>query len=119
MDTFFKMSERGSSTSAELRAGLTTFLAMSYIIALNPQILQGAGVPFAATITSTCFGAGVMTIAMGLFANRPLALASGLGINSMIAIATISYCGGDWHAAMGVIFANNEEIGRASCRERV
>lgn len=110
MDTFFKMSERGSSTSVELRAGLTTFLAMSYIIALNPQILQGAGVPFAATITSTCFGAGIMTIAMGLFANRPLALASGLGINSMIAIATISYCGGDWHAAMGVIFVEGIAI---------
>ncbi len=104
MDKFFKTAERGSSVAQELRAGLTTFLAMSYIIALNPLILSDAGVPISATITSTCFGAGIMTILMGLFANRPLALASGLGINSMIVVATSAYCGGDWRAAMGVIF---------------
>lgn len=84
METFFKLKERGTSVAREARAGLTTFLAMSYIIALNPLILSAAGVPLTATITSTCFGAGIMTILMGLFANRPLALASGLGINSMI-----------------------------------
>lgn len=104
MEQFFKMGERGSSVGQEMRAGLTTFLAMSYIIALNPLILSSAGVPISATITSTCFGAGIMTILMGLFANRPLALASGLGINSMIAVATTTFCAGDWHAAMGVVF---------------
>lgn len=104
METFFKLKERGTSVAREARAGLTTFLAMSYIIALNPLILSAAGVPLTATITSTCFGAGIMTILMGLFANRPLALASGLGINSMIAVATTAYCAGDWHAAMAVIF---------------
>ena len=88
MDKFFKTAERGSSVAQELRAGLTTFLAMSYIIALNPLILSDAGVPISATIPSTCFGAGIMTILMGLFANRPLALASGLGINSMIVVAS-------------------------------
>ena len=104
MEKFFKMAERGSSAGQEMRAGLTTFLAMSYIIALNPLILFSAGVPISATITSTCFGAGVMTILMGIFANRPLALASGLGINSMIAVAATTVCAGDWHAAMGVVF---------------
>ncbi|WP_058270394.1 NCS2 family permease [Olsenella massiliensis] len=110
MEQLFKMSERGSSLSQEFRAGLTTFLAMSYIIALNPLILSSAGVPISATITSTCFGAGVMTILMGVFANRPIALASGLGINSMIVVATTSYCDGDWHAAMGVIFVEGVVI---------
>ena len=110
MDSFFKVSQRGSSTGQEVRAGLTTFLAMSYIIALNPLILSNAGVPISATITSTCFGAGIMTILMGIFANRPLALASGLGINSMIAVATTTLCNGDWHAAMGVIFVEGVVI---------
>ena len=110
MDKFFKITERGSSTAQELRAGLTTFLAMSYIIALNPLILSDAGVPISATITSTCFGAGIMTILMGVFANRPLALASGLGINSMIVVATSAYCGGDWHAAMAVILVEGVVI---------
>lgn len=110
MERFFKTAERGSSVAQELRAGLTTFLAMSYIIALNPLILSDAGVPLSATITSTCFGAGIMTIIMGLFANRPLALASGLGINSMIVVATASYCSGDWRAAMGVVFVEGVVI---------
>lgn len=110
MDSFFKISKRGSSTGQEVRAGLTTFLAMSYIIALNPLILSNAGVPISATITSTCLGAGIMTILMGVFANRPLALASGLGINSMIAVATTTFCNGDWHAAMGVIFVEGVVI---------
>lgn len=110
MDSFFNISKRGSSTGQEVRAGLTTFLAMSYIIALNPLILSNAGVPISATITSTCLGAGIMTILMGVFANRPLALASGLGINSMIAVATTTFCNGDWHAAMGVIFVEGVVI---------
>ncbi len=104
MEKLFKYGERGSSLGTELRAGLTTFLAMSYIIAVNPGILSAAGIPVSATITATCLGAGIMTLCMGLFANRPLACASGLGINSMIAVATLEQCNGDWHAAMGVVF---------------
>lgn len=104
MDTFFHMSERKSSVGQELRAGLTTFLAMAYIIAVNPAILQSAGIPLPALITSTCVGAGIMTILMGLIANRPLACASGLGVNAMIAGATATMTNGDWHATMAVVF---------------
>lgn len=110
LEKLFKYGERGSNVGPELRAGLTTFLAMSYIIAVNPGILSAAGIPIGATITATCFGAGIMTICMGLFANRPLACASGLGINSIIAVATLNQCGGDWHAAMGVIFVEGIAI---------
>lgn len=67
MGKFFKIQERGSSVGQELRAGLTTFLAMAYIIAVNPGILVVAGIPLSAAITATCIGAGVMTICMGLF----------------------------------------------------
>ncbi|MCL1798039.1 MAG: NCS2 family permease [Eggerthellaceae bacterium] len=104
MDKFFKISERGSSISTEVVGGLTTFLAMAYIIAVNPAILGAAGVPFNAALTATCFGAAIMTIAMGLFANRPIALASGMGINAVVAFALCLGVGVDWRVAMAVIF---------------
>lgn len=85
MDTFFKFSERGSNAATEVRAGLTTFLAMAYIIIVNPSILSAAGINPTAAVTATCLGAAVMTIAMGVFSNRPLACASGMGINSIVA----------------------------------
>jgi AGZA family xanthine/uracil permease-like MFS transporter len=103
MEKFFKMEERGSSTPQELRAGLVTFLAMAYIIAVNPSLLVEAGVPMNAAVTSTCIGAGIMTILMGLIANRPLACASGMGINAVVAFSLTAVAGGDWHSAMAVI----------------
>ena len=101
MDHFFKISERGSSVGTEVRAGLTTFLA--YIIAVNPSLLAAAGVPMTAAVTSTCFAAGIMTIFMGLFANRPLACASGMGINAVVAFSLTAVANGDWCVAMAVI----------------
>lgn len=103
MDHFFKISERGSSFGTEVRAGLTTFLAMAYIIAVNPSLLAAAGVPMTAAVTSTCFAAGIMTIFMGLFANRPLACASGMGINAVVAFSLTAVANGDWRVAMAVI----------------
>lgn len=104
MESFFKMGERGSSTGQEIRAGLTTFLAMAYIIAVNPGLMAGAGVPVSAAVTATCIGAGVMTILMGIFSNRPLACASGMGVNAVVAFTLTAVANGDWHAAMAVIF---------------
>lgn len=103
MEKFFKMEQRGSSTAQELRAGLTTFLAMAYIIAVNPTILSAAGIPVIAAVTSTCLGAGIMTICMGVFSNRPLACASGMGVNAVVAFSLTALTGGDWHASMAVI----------------
>lgn len=103
MDHFFKISERRSSFGTEVRAGLTTFLAMAYIIAVNPSLLAAAGVPMTAAVTSTCFAAGIMTIFMGLFANRPLACASGMGINAVVAFSLTAVANGDWRVAMAVI----------------
>ncbi|BDE95081.1 NCS2 family permease [Raoultibacter timonensis] len=104
MDKFFKISERGSTVSTEIIGGLTTFLAMSYIIAVNPAMMEAAGIPFNAGLTATCFGAAIMTVAMGLFANRPIALASGMGINAIVAYTLCLGLGVDWRVAMGVIF---------------
>ncbi len=103
MDKFFKFTERGSSLGTEVRAGITTFLAMAYIIAVNPALLSAAGIPVSAAVTSTCFAAGIMTILMGLFSNRPLACASGMGINAVVAFSLTAAAGGDWKVAMAVI----------------
>lgn len=104
LDQFFKISERGSSVSTEVIGGLTTFLAMSYIIAVNPAMMTVAGIPFNAALTATCFGAAIMTVAMGVFANRPIALASGMGINAIVAYSLCLGLGVDWRVAMGVVF---------------
>ena len=110
MDSFFRIAQRGSSAGTEVRAGLTTFLAMAYIIAVNPALLSQAGVPASAAVTSTCFAAGLMTIFMGLFANRPLACASGMGINAIVAFSLTAVAGGDWRVAMAVILLEGAVI---------
>ncbi len=105
MDSFFKITERNSTVSNEVIGGLTTFLAMAYIIAVNPTFLEAAGVPFNAALTATCLGAAVMTIAMGLIANRPIALASGMGINAIVAYTLcLGESAVDWRVAMAIIF---------------
>ncbi len=110
MEKFFKAQQRGSSVGQELRAGLTTFLAMAYIIAVNPSLLTQAGIPATAAVTATCVGAGIMTICMGLFSNRPLACASGMGVNAVFAFSLTAIAGGDWHAASAVIFVEGVAI---------
>ena len=62
MEQFFKMAERGSSITQEIRSGFTTFLAMAYIIAVNPALMLAAGIPITAAVTATCIGSGVVTI---------------------------------------------------------
>lgn len=104
LDKFFKITERGSSVSTEIIGGLTTFLAMAYIIAVNPALLEVAGMPFNAALTATCFGAAIMTVAMGLFANRPIALASGIGLAAVVAYSLCLGMGVDWRVAMAVVF---------------
>lgn len=103
MDQFFKIRQRGSSVRSEVVGGLTTFLAMAYIVAVNPAILADAGIPFSAALTATCFSAAIATIAMGIFANRPIALASGMGINAVVAYGMCGSLGIDWRVAMAVV----------------
>lgn len=110
MEEFFKLKERDSSVAQEARAGLTTFLAMAYIIVVNPGLMVIAGVPANAAVTATCIGAGVMTIIMGLFANRPVACASGMGINAVVAFTLTAMTDGDWHASMAVVFVEGVAI---------
>ncbi len=115
---YFGFGERGATLGGEVRGGLTTFMVMAYIIFVNPAILSFAGVPalagkgpsFAATQAATCLVAGVMTIAMGLVTNYPLALASGMGLNAAVAFQLIAGLKLPWPAAMGVVFLEGVAI---------
>jgi AGZA family xanthine/uracil permease-like MFS transporter len=111
LDRFFKISERGSSVRTEVVAGITTWLTMAYILFLNPQILgfagipdlQPLGLPFGPVLTVTALVAGLATIAMGLWANYPFAIASGLGLNAFVAFTLVAGQGLSYPEAMGVI----------------
>ena len=104
MESRFKIEARGSSLAREVIGGLTTFLAMAYIAVANPAILAEAGMPFQAALTSTCLGAALMSIVMGLVANRPIVLASGMGVNAVVAYTVCIGMGVDWRVAMSVVF---------------
>jgi AGZA family xanthine/uracil permease-like MFS transporter len=112
LERFFAIRERGTSVATELLAGLTTFMVMAYIIFVNPAILsfagikdlQGLGPGFAPTLAATCLVAGVMTLLMGLVTNYPFAVASGMGLNAVVAFQLIVGLKLPWTAAMGVIF---------------
>ena len=112
MESFFKFKERGTDLKTEILAGVTTFMTMAYIIFVNPGILSAAfGADAAAQAqwipalaTATALGAALMCIAMGLFANRPLALASGMGLNAVVTFSIILGAGVPWQVGMSVIF---------------
>ncbi len=111
LDRYFRISERGSSVRTEVVAGITTWLSMAYILFLNPQILgfvgipdlQPLGLPFGPVLTVTALVAGLATIAMGLWANYPFAIASGLGLNAFVAFTLVAGQGLSYPEAMGVI----------------
>jgi adenine/guanine/hypoxanthine permease len=112
LDRFFKISERGSTIEREVRGGVVTFFTMAYIIVLNPIILYsavdekgahlgGTANGFTAIAAGTALVAGVMTILMGIVANYPLALATGLGLNAFLAVSVAGQM--TWSDAMGLI----------------
>jgi adenine/guanine/hypoxanthine permease len=109
--SLFRFRERGTDLVTEVRAGLTTFMVMAYIIFVNPIVLgysgvaglEGKGLPFAATLTVTCLTAGVMSIAMGLVSNYPLAVAPGMGLNAVVAFELVAGRGLTWPQAMTIV----------------
>jgi AGZA family xanthine/uracil permease-like MFS transporter len=101
--SYFRFSERGTTFATEVRAGLATFMVMAYILLVNPSILAAAGIPVPAAAAATALVAGVLTIAMGVVANTPIALAAGLGINGAVAFGLVLTQGLTPAGAMGVI----------------
>lgn len=107
----FRFAENGTTLARDTMAGVTTFIVMSYIIFVNPQILsfagieglEEAGLPFDGVLAVTCLVAGVLTIAMGLYTNYAYAIAPGLGINATVAFSLVAGEGLSFPAAMGLV----------------
>ncbi len=112
LESFFKLKQNRTTAAREVGAGIVTFMTMAYIIFVNPGILSDAlgKAYFPALTVATCIAAGVMTIGMGLFTNYPLALASGMGLNAVVAYGLVLGMKLPWQTAMGVIFVEGALI---------
>ena len=102
--TFFKVRERGSTMKTELLAGLTTFLAMAYILPVNSNMLGDAGIPVAGVFFATIMASVIAAIIMGWFANYPVALAPGMGVNAFFTYTVVGTYGLSWEAALAAVF---------------
>ncbi|MDE2783752.1 MAG: NCS2 family permease [Gemmatimonadota bacterium] len=103
---FFRLQERGTSVRTEVLAGCTTFLTLSYIIFVNPLILSGTGMDSGAVLVATCLAAAFGSLVMGLYANYPIALAPGMGLNAYFAAIAVGTLGLPWQAALGAVFCS-------------
>ena len=104
INRLFHLDSHETSIKTELTAGLTTFVAMAYIIFVNPSMLADAGMPREAAFAATVWGAALTTLFMGLWANLPIALAPGMGINAFFAYTVVLGMGLPWQTALGAVF---------------
>ena len=104
MKDFFKLKENGTSVRTEVLAGITSFLAAMYIIVVNPAIISEAGVPFSGVLTATVLVSAFSSIAMGLYANNPILVAPGMGLNAFFAYSVILGMKVPWQIALGAVF---------------
>jgi len=103
MEKLFKLKAHGTSVGKEIVAGLTTFMTMAYILAVNPQILSATGMDAGALFTATAIAAAIATICMAFFANYPIALASGMGLNAFFAFGIVLGGGYSWQIALTAV----------------
>lgn len=104
LEKYFKLKELGTDVKTEVLAGISTFLTMAYIIAVNPAILSETGMPFNAVFVATCIAAALGTAIMGLYANYPVALAPGMGLNAFFTFGVVFGMGYSWEVALGAVF---------------
>ena len=104
LSRYFELEARSTNIRTEVLAGVTTFFTMAYIVVVNPAILHDAGMPLAAVAVATCFSAGIGTLLMALFANYPLALAPGMGLNAYFTYTVCQGMGVPWQTALGCVF---------------
>ena len=104
LESWFQLRAHGSSIRTEVLAGLSTFLTMAYIVFVNPEILAAAGMPREAVFVATCLAAAIGCLVMGLYANYPIALAPGMGLNAYFAFVVVGTLGYSWQAALGAVF---------------
>ena len=101
---YFQLKQHGTDVRTELLAGLTTFLTMAYILFVNPTILAAAGMPHDAVFVATCLVAAIGSAIMGLYANYPIGMAPGMGLNAYFAFAVVLGMGIPWQQALGAVF---------------
>ncbi len=104
LDSYFKLSEHGSNLRTELIAGATTFLAMAYIIFVNPDILSAAGMDRNSVFVATCLVSAIGSLIMGLYANYPITVAPGMGLNAYFSYTVVGTLGYSWQVALGAVF---------------
>lgn len=100
----FKFKENNTNVKTEVIAGLTTFMTMAYILAVNPNLLSAAGMDPTAVLIATCLASFIGTLAMALMANYPFALAPGMGLNAYFAFTVCGNMGYDWRVALMAVF---------------
>lgn len=104
LEKFFKLKENGTNVKTEIMAGITTFMTMAYILAVNPNILSASGMDANAVLLATALASFLGTILMALFANYPFALAPGMGLNAYFAYTVVLNYGYSWQIAMMAVF---------------
>lgn len=104
LERLFQLQAHGTTVRKEVVAGITTFLTMAYIIVVNPSILSSTGMDFGAVFVATCLAATIGTLIMGLWANYPIALAPGMGLNAFFSFTVVGSMGYSWEVALGAVF---------------
>ncbi|GMG87110.1 NCS2 family permease [Biformimicrobium ophioploci] len=104
LERLFHLKHSGTTVRTELLAGLTTFMTMAYIIFVNPSMLSQAGMDHGAVFVATCLAAAIGCLVMGFFANYPVALAPGMGLNAFFAFTVVGQMGYSWQTALGAVF---------------
>ncbi|MDV3502932.1 NCS2 family permease [Marinobacter sp. M-5] len=104
LERLFQLKAHGTNVQREVVAGITTFLTMAYIIVVNPGMLQAAGMDYGAVFVATCLAAVIGTLIMGLWANYPIALAPGMGLNAFFSFTVVGSMGCSWQVALGAVF---------------
>ena len=107
LDNFFKFTENGTDFKTEILAGITTFLAMAYILGVNPIILSDGGMPATGVFFATAIASGVASIIMGLVAKYPVGLAPGMGLNALFTYTIILGMGNTWETALAAVFISS------------
>ena len=106
LEKIFKLKEKNTTVRTEIIAGLTTFLAMAYILAVNPGMLASTGMPMQAVFMATAISSGIASILMGVLANYPVALAPGMGVNALFTYTVVLAYGYTWEAALAAVFVS-------------
>ncbi|MED5310053.1 MAG: NCS2 family permease [Pseudomonadota bacterium] len=103
LSNFFKLAENNTDVNRELMAGLTTFITMAYIIFVNPQLMASSGMDQGASFVGTCLAAALACLVMGIFANWPVGLAPGMGLNAFFTYTVVGEMGYSWQVALGAV----------------